>query len=254
MFKNMLQKRKLERLLVPPRKGGIIELDGLSIEYGDGLSLYFEYLDIFQKRIYHFNACGPAPVIIDAGGCIGMSTLYFKRAYPEAHVTVFEPDPGVFALLERNMKRNGIKGVTLVNSGLGKAEGTIDFYADGSDGGSALLASETSKAMPVRVERLSSYLAGPVDLVKMNIEGMECEVFEEIEGKLHLVREVVFEYHAFDDLPQTLHRILEILDRNGFRYVVADACASRVPVPFELPAGYRNFALVYAVNRRFEGR
>ena len=42
-----------------------------TIDYLDSLSLYHEYSDIFQNKIYHFSTNNPAPVIIDAGGYIG---------------------------------------------------------------------------------------------------------------------------------------------------------------------------------------
>jgi FkbM family methyltransferase len=237
------------RKLAASRDAGRTSLGGFVVDYTDALSLYFEYKDIFEKKIYHFTASSREPRIIDAGGCIGMSALYFKSVYPGARLTVFEPDPRLFPLLQGNLERNGITGVTAVNAGLGGSETVMNFYPDGADGGSLQMAHGV-EPVPVRIERLSSYIDEPTDLLKMNIEGMEAEVFEEIEGRLPLVREVIFEYHAFDERPQDLHEILALLDRQGFRYMVTDALSSRVPVPFTLPKGYRNFNLVYAVNRK----
>ncbi len=80
---------------------GAVRLGNYSIEYLDALSFYSEYVDIFKTRIYHFQTDSENPVIIDAGGCIGMSTLYFKMIYPRARITVFEPDPIVVDVLEK---------------------------------------------------------------------------------------------------------------------------------------------------------
>jgi hypothetical protein len=109
-----------------------------------------------------------------------------------------------------------------------------------------MVAASGGRRVEIRVTRLSRHMQQPIDFLKMNIEGMEGDVFEEIEEKLPLVRELVFEYHAFHHLPQNLGKILQILDRRGFRYIVTDACNAKVPVPFSLPERYRLFNLVYA--------
>jgi FkbM family methyltransferase len=188
----------------------------------------------------------PAPVIIDAGSCIGMSVLYFKSVYPAARITAFEPDPEVCGVLRRNLERNGAGDVRIVNAGLGAAEGTATFTQDGADGGSMVAGGGGAKQVTIQVTRLSPYLDQPVDFLKMNIEGMEGDVFAEIEPKLANVKELAFEYHGFHDLPQNLGKILQILDRQGFRYAVTDATNAKIAVPITLPKDYRYFNLVYA--------
>jgi FkbM family methyltransferase len=244
--KLFLQKLKVKKMKMMPRmQPGVFRFANLIINYTDPLSIYYEYKDIFENEIYGFAAEKPNPVIIDAGGCIGMSVLFFKQHYPEAKIIVFEPDPNIFLTLEKNIIQNKVNNVTLINSGLGKSEGTALFYPDGSDGGSTKI-KQGITPLEVRIEQLSKYINGPVDFLKMNIEGMEGEVFEEIEHKLNLINEMVFEYHAFANLPQGLGKILDILDRNGFKYVVTDATNAKVPVPFRISTDYKYFNLVYA--------
>lgn len=220
-------------------------VDRHDIVYTDPLSFYYEYKDIFEGRIYHFTSDNPAPFIIDAGGCIGMSVLYFKKIYPDANIIVFEPDPHIFSVLNRNVKVNSLSNVEMVHAGLSKKRGKLLFASDGADGGSAFQIA-SKKTIEVTTVCLSDYIDREVDLLKMNIEGMEGEVFEEIEGKLDLVKEIIFEYHCFHDLPQDLGKILNILDRKGFRYLVTDLTSVKIPVPFLMPDKYRYFNLVYA--------
>lgn len=243
-----LFKPRIERLRsLPARQRGEFAFGKYVVEYTDPRSFYGEHKDIFEDRIYHFEAQTPAPVILDAGSCIGMSVLYFKSIYPHARITAFEPDPGMFAVLRRNLERNGASDVRLVNAGLGKEEGTASFVPDGADGGSMVAGgAAAAERVTIQVTKLSSYIDGPVDFLKMNIEGMEGDVFAEIEPKLRHVRELAFEYHCFHDLPQNLGRILELLDRQGFRYAVTDATNAKIPVPIVLPPAYRYFNLVYA--------
>jgi FkbM family methyltransferase len=236
----------LEDLKNLPRfsKGSIV-LEGLCIHYNDPLALYHEYRDIFINKVYDFKPRSAAPVILDVGGYIGLSAMYFKTAFPGAKITVFEPDPAVFTILKTNIENNGFADITAVNAGVGKKNGKIPFISDGADGGSTFVQTGEN-SIEVKIIKLSDYIEGTIDLLKMNIEGMEGEVFAEIERKLPLVKEILFEYHAFYDLPQQLGDILMRLDKKGFRYLVTDVPCAKTPVPFRMGKKYRNFNLVYA--------
>jgi FkbM family methyltransferase len=243
---NPLDINTLENLKSYPRyTPGQIRLNGLSIRYNDSLALYNGYKDIFINRIYEFKPVHPCPVILDVGGYIGLSTMYFKTSFPGADVTVFEPDPGIFHILELNLEANHFTGVQTIRAGAGKKEGNEFFFPDGADGGNRFV-SKHDTSMQVNIVKLSNYINSPIDLLKMNIEGMEGEVFEEIESRLSFIREIIFEYHAFHNLPQSLGKILDILDRNGFRFLVTDIPGAVTPVPFNMNGNYKRFNLVYA--------
>lgn len=237
---------KLQKL--PRFQHGTFRTPQYLIDYNDPLSFYHEYNDIFNKRIYHFSTSNPTPTIIDAGGYIGLVTLYLKSTYPQAQITTFEPDPTIFSMLQQNIKQNKLTDVTLIQAGVGKTEKTVQFYPDNSDGGSLYTTQETTKPITIELVKLSSYIDEPIDLLKMNIEGAEGEVFEEIAHKLHLIKEIIFEYHAFSSLPQTLGKILDLLNSKGFRYIVTDSVGAKVPVPFNPPKQHQYFNLVYAKN------
>lgn len=238
-------------LLGAGRPGGTIEsfLD-YQVRITDGPNFYIQYKDEFVRRIYHFDAARPDPRIIDGGGNIGMSVLSFKRLYPHARITCFEPDPAIFALLQENLARNGLEDVRLINAGLSGTAGEVAFAPDGSAGGQ--IAPGIGGAGPrVRMERLSDYLDEPVDFLKLNIEGEELPVLREAaaSGKLGRVRELVLEYHGWANGEQRLGDILNLLDRAGFRYLVhdfdAETCAATKP-PFRLTPSTTWFCLVHA--------
>jgi FkbM family methyltransferase len=46
---------------------------------------------------------GATPLILDCGANIGLSSLYFAKNWPSAHVVAVEPDPSNFELLRRNV-------------------------------------------------------------------------------------------------------------------------------------------------------
>jgi FkbM family methyltransferase len=224
-------------------------LSGYDIEYTDLLSLYVEYKDIFFHRIYHFDATHSNPVILDGGGCIGMSVLYFKRIYPAAEVICFEPDPSMCRLLARNIEANKLSRVRVVDAAMAAEVGTLSFAADGSDGGRI----HSAGAITVRAVRLSDYLDREIDFLKLNIEGQELAVLREAasNNRLRNVRQIVLEYHGWPDGEQRLGPILTLLEQNGYRYLVHDFDKETNPhtkPPFRLQPGKAWFCLVYAIR------
>jgi hypothetical protein len=148
--------------------------------------------------------------------------------------------------------------VRLVQAALAAQEGTLTFYSDGKYG--SCLAEHVPCDIPdgwakyeVPCVRLRDYLTEPVDFLKGNIEGAEWEVLADSEDRLRQVREMVIEYHHLPGLPRTLHKILELLHRQGFEYLINDFDAetnSGVRPPFRLTPESRYFLLIYA--RRIE--
>lgn len=226
----------------------IVRFLDYTLRITDGPNFYIQYKDEFIRGIYHFKARRENPLIIDGGSNMGMSILYFKRAYPLSRIIGFEPDPSIFPILEENMARNRVKRVRLVNAGLGAERGTACFLPDGSAGGHI---AERGRRIAVRVERLSDHLNNPVDFLKLNIEGAELAVLQEAAaaGKLPNVREMVLEYHGWADGGQRLGEILNLLDRQGFRYLVHDfddETNGASKPPFHLDPMNPWFCLVYA--------
>ena len=100
----------------------------------------------------------------------------------------------------------------------------LRFYSDGK-AGSCLAHNLPSDARgwhpcDVPCVRLAEYLSEPVDFLKMNIESAEWEVLEDSAEYLSNIREMVVEYHHLPGIPRTLHRILDLLDRQGFEYAI----------------------------------
>jgi hypothetical protein len=78
----------------------------------------------------------------------------------------------------------------------------------------------------VEAVRLSPFIQGEVDLLKMDIEGAEGSVVRELAeaGKLKWIKEMFIEYHHHlnpneDDLSQ----LFRIFEQNGFGYQIHSA-------------------------------
>jgi FkbM family methyltransferase len=184
----------------------------------DKSSFLYMYDEIFSKGIYDFPSHSPAPYIIDCGSNIGLSIIRFKQRFPEATVIGFEPDSTLHALAQKNvLSAKCDTGVTIHNAALDATAGTINFYRDGADGGS-LTATDSTTPEIVPAVQLSTFIDKPVDFLKIDIEGAELVVLQQIEHTLHLVERLFIEYHSFLSEPQTLDTLLAILKKAGFRY------------------------------------
>jgi len=227
-----------------------ITLKGLHIAYVDILSLYMEYKDIFVHKIYHFDTETDMPRIIDAGGCIGMATLYFKRIYPKSHVIVFEPDPYQFKILSANLRQNRLRDIELRNSAVSKIEGMLTFATSGSDAGKLVDYRDSfGGTITVPSVKLSTYLEETVDFLKMNIEGVEWDVLQEIEPFLDKVKQITLEYHHFAGIEPHLHDILQLLHRNNFSYVINHMDYQTNPgvrTPFKFTKSTTYFLIIHA--------
>ena len=238
----------LRRRLWDKPAGSVIGAEGYRLQITDGPNAYMQIKDVFVRGIYRFSSTRPDPLIIDGGSNMGVSILGFKHDHPESRVIAFEPDPAICEMLKSNLERNDVaRNVTIVNAGLGEADGAASFAADGSAGGRV---EDGSSVCSIRVERLSKYLCEPVDFLKLNIEGQELPVLGECAAadKLTHVRQMVIEYHGWAGGTQCLGDLLNLLDSQGFRYFVHDfdneTCTTTKP-PFRHRPKAHWFCLVH---------
>jgi FkbM family methyltransferase len=236
------------------RPGSWVRWMEYTVRINDGPNYYVLYKDLIVKQIYRFEALRPDPCILDCGSNIGLSILYFKRLYPKARIIGFEPDPAVLHYLQDNVSANGLTDVKVVQAAVGGKDDSLTFYSDGKYGSclAHLMPGEAPQGWTrhqVPCVRLRDYLTEPVDFMKMNIEGAEWEALADSEDRLRLIREMIIEYHHLPGLPRTLHRILELLDRQGFEYLINDfdvETNAGVQPPFQLAPSTSYFLLIYA--------
>lgn len=217
---------------VPRHTEHTVQLLGRPFTIADSRSFFFSYREIFVEQIYRFNTSRPGvPRIIDCGSNYGTSIVYFKSLYPRARVTGIEADPKIFALLKKNTAHLDVE---LRNVAVSHDNEPLQFYADGADGGRTAHALDAPKAI-VRVDAitLDQLIDGPVDFLKIDIEGSEGDSIEAC-TKLSQVDQLFIEYHSFFDSPQTLGRMLNKLTDEGLRYYIHKQFCS--PRPLTEPA------------------
>lgn len=167
---------------------------------GDLAVLY----EVLARRAYQIPAALLPPdgvqVIVDAGANIGLSSLYFAGRYPRATILAIEPNPDNFALLEANTRAEArIRPVQACIT----AEPGQHVFIKTSGRSSHFKMNTTGQGVRVRGMSLDELRAEQgferVDLLKMDIEGAEQDIFAEA-SFLVRVGVVAAELHGRYDL------------------------------------------------------
>jgi len=202
---------------------GRIRMMNYDLRYSDLLSFCPQWEDIFVRGVLDFEARTATPRILDCGANIGLASLFFRRRYPGARITAFEPDPALFAMLRANVTANGAADVDTRQAALWTTTGTLTFRCEGSDSGmiATLPGAVAGEATTVPSVRLRDLLAGEaIDLLKLDIEGAEDAVLADCEPVLDRVGAIVMDLHEFDASCRQTPRVLERLTRLGYTYAI----------------------------------
>jgi FkbM family methyltransferase len=159
----------------------------------------------------------PGGRCLDVGANIGYTALVMRRAVGNyGSVAAFEPNEEVLPLLQRNIRNLSIvvHPVALSDRDGEATLGQPTWYAGNC--GTATLECATGGTR-VTTRRLDSMISGPVDLLKIDVEGHEAHVLAGAEGLLRagLVRDILFEEHL--PFPVASHEILSKHDYRIFR-------------------------------------
>jgi FkbM family methyltransferase len=145
----------------------------------------------------------PFPVeprfIIDAGANTGFATIFYSARYPSAKIVAIEPEATNFAVLEKNCR--GLPNVTLIQGALWGSETTLGILnPDAAKCGIMVgpeAASGNHSISTVTISGLMKRMGTDhIDILKLDIEGAECEVFEsDPEEWLGAVGQIAIELH-----------------------------------------------------------
>lgn len=204
----------------------------------------FIYNEIFVERTYlkHGIRLSESARIVDVGANVGLFCLFVEQEFPGARVLAFEPIPATHRALVENLENHGAKGVEVVRAALGRRpEERVSFtfypalhgnstrYPEQKKINQELIVEQIGPAavdrimagveVEAEVRRLSDALRdwapeGPIDLLKIDVEGAELEVLEGLDpSDWRRLRQCVLEVQ---DLDGRLAAVLGLLESHGF--------------------------------------
>jgi FkbM family methyltransferase len=141
-------------------------------------------------------------VYVDIGACIGTHTLFFALMCPSTRVYAFEPRDHLLERLDTNVALNG-QGTKVASFpyALSDRDEVVTANLDGTD-------------WALACKRLDDVIAGRVDVIKIDVEGMEPKVIDGASAILAKWRPRVF---AEAGQPEQFERLVEVMARHGYR-------------------------------------
>jgi FkbM family methyltransferase len=142
---------------------------------------YNTFSQIFYSEEYNFSFVGAPKVIVDCGANIGLSAVYFKNRFPDAKIIAIEPDNGNFEFLLKNTEC--YPDIICIKAGIWSFSTNLEIV-DLNVGEWGYMVKPVEFSTESTIEGISlkeiieSYNLEYIDILKVDIEGSEKELFE----------------------------------------------------------------------------
>ena len=162
------------------------------------------YEDIYFSKEYDHDTEQIPEVIIDAGANIGLATILFSNKYPNAKIIAIEPEESNYCLLLQNTKP--YENISTVRAALWNQGGLINIEDPGRGKWGFITTNESSniagttyehqKVKAITVDEIMlKYNIDNIDILKIDIEGAEKEVFECSSSWIGKTQSIIVELH-----------------------------------------------------------
>lgn len=146
-----------------------------------GTSDVLVFIQIFIERELEFDMVKEPSSIVDAGANIGLASLYFADRFPKAQIIALEVDRANFDLLTKNTHR--YSNITCIQKALWSGQAQLSILNPTDEPWAfrvGEVSGENDTAIPALGvgELVSQFDPQRIDLLKIDIEGAEKEVFQ----------------------------------------------------------------------------
>jgi len=156
---------------------------------------------VFRRGAYDLRLARSPQVIVDAGANIGLASRFFAARYPQARILALEPAAVNYAQLCKNV--GGMSGITPIRAAVWREAGEVDIFNPTGRHGAFRVQQSDSKQGAARERAPSVTMSGLlaaydlpyIDLLKVDIEGAERELFADAADWLDRVGVIVIELH-----------------------------------------------------------
>lgn len=163
----------------------------------DGGSDVATFNEVIADECYALPFDAAPVTIIDAGANIGLTAAYFARTFPAARIVSLEPDPENFKLLIENTQ--AYPNVHPVQGALWVRSETVRLGDPNAGPRAYRIDSDTTKGFDVPaldvLSLMERFEMSHIDLLKVDIEGAEVEIFDESASWIEYVSSIAVELH-----------------------------------------------------------
>jgi FkbM family methyltransferase len=156
------------------------------------------FANIFMLREYDVSLDGEVKTIIDCGANIGLASLFFLSKFKDCRIIAIEPEINNFRLLNNNLKN--YDNVTCINKGVWNVSTYLEITNPDS-GNHAFIVKETASRSGKAIKAISiediikDFQLSAIDILKIDIEGSEEQVFLSNPEWIKKVRMIFCEIH-----------------------------------------------------------
>ena len=193
--------------------------DIIQRQHLEGRFFESEELDYLATRV------GPGAHILDVGAYVGNHVVYYSRFMRPRKITVIEPNSGIVKLLRRNLAANHVDNADLSLLGIAADRREANYHlvcASPNNLGATRL--ESAIDGTVRSAPLDGLTTDQVDLIKIDVEGMELDVLQGAAGLIDRWRPIIM-IEVFK--PHT-EEFADWIRRNGYHSVREFHCINAV--------------------------
>jgi FkbM family methyltransferase len=169
-------------------------------------------------------------LILDIGANEGFYTLKMKGRNLSTKIIAIEPNPIAFKLLTKNIIKNNLKDVILINKAVTSKNGLINFqivkeitpicslkitkriWLDKSR-------IRTIKVNSITLEHLiNQFSIKTIDILKLDAEGCEFDILSKSKPLLNRIKKIVVEYHS----NAIKSKLINLLTKSRFKLIYHD--------------------------------
>ncbi|HWL54116.1 MAG TPA: FkbM family methyltransferase [Chthoniobacteraceae bacterium] len=162
----------------------------------------FVLSQVFDDKQYQFATTRDPEIIVDAGANIGLTSIYLSNRFPSAKIYAIEPAEDNIRIAKENVAP--YPNIILLQKALWKTSGPLNlcnpagenwtYCVDHDSTSSKQNGSETVCGITLD-ELMETYHLERIDVLKMDIESAEKEVFEDPVRWIGKVDAIVIELH-----------------------------------------------------------
>jgi len=200
--------------------------------------------DVFRHQSYFLDddklANPDRPVIIDLGAHTGLTTLFFNFHFPTARIFAVEPMATNLKLLEQTIWENQLEhNVEIIPKAVIPTSESSESESENPSQGTTLHADTANqwfstasvhqgswqgdqKSQPITVSAMSTQQLiqtvlektnqDTIDILKIDIEGAEQAILQDLEPFLPQIKNIMFEFHPHPS--QNLHLLVLFLEKH----------------------------------------
>ncbi len=164
----------------------------ISLDAPEEVGLRSDFINVLLDDEYGLGkAVGTPRTICDIGANIGLFSLWARHKFPDAKIHSYEPNPRVLECLQKNLQG---QDVTVYPEAVGAESGKIEMEDKWDSRNAKIQSSSEGRIEMVSIATAIERLGGEIDLLKMDCEGGEWDIFQAADA-LKKVKVIRMEYH-----------------------------------------------------------